>query len=60
MELRVGKVYQSRSFPHISRKVVSVKDGIVIYSIIDDRKPGAMFRKMATAVESEFCKVSAT
>lgn len=56
-EIEVGKVYQSRSFAHIKRKVVRVKDGIVTYSILrtDRNDP---FNKVCTAVENEFKKIS--
>lgn len=56
--LEKGKTYQSRNFPHISRKVQRVKDGVVVYSIIDDRHPEGSWRRMATAPVSEFMKVS--
>jgi hypothetical protein len=56
--VKVGSIYQSLNYPHISRKVVRVSKGMVIYSIIDATKPDAQFRKMATGAEIDFLRTS--
>jgi hypothetical protein len=54
----VGKLYQSIAYPHITRKVVRVSKGMVVYSIIDARKPDELFRRMATGAECDFLRTS--
>lgn len=59
MKIEKGKTYQSRNFPHITRKVVKVKDGIVTYQIINSQTPNDPFLRMTKAVLSEFEKCTA-
>jgi hypothetical protein len=54
----VGRIYQSKAYPHIGRKVIHVHSGVVTYSVVDANKPDAPFRKAGQAALGDFLRVS--
>ena len=56
--IQVGRIYPSRAYSNVSRKVIAIRGGIVTYSIVMPGKPEAPFRRICSAIESEFMAVS--
>lgn len=58
MEIEKGKLYQSRNFPNITRKVVGVSNsGVVTYKFLNSNL-GPAFVRVLKMVGSEFIKCS--
>lgn len=58
MKIKEGKIYRSRNFPNISRKVLMLRYGVVTYEQIDAREIDQRFRPVMKLAESEFIHCS--